>query len=103
MLTEAERDILLDPPPTAARSTEQLAARSLLGTKRDARLSGTVNRQVLGDVSATLNAEVEHTEGRSLIGLGDTLLLPLARKTSSDSAHAGLDAQRHASPAGAGR
>jgi len=89
MLTEAERDIAISPPRTGTVD-EQLAARSLVGTRRDARLSGTFNRQVLGDVSATLNTEVEHTDGRSLIGLGDTLLLPLARNTSTDTAHAGL-------------
>ena len=89
MLTEAERNILIS-PPASGTVEEQLAARSLLGTKRDARVSGTFNRQVLGDVSATLNTELEHSDGRSLIGLGETLLLPLARNTSSDSAHAGL-------------
>ncbi len=36
-----------------------------------------------------LNAEVEHNEGRSLIGLGDILLTPLARNNSADSAHLG--------------
>ena len=41
-------------------------------------------------MSATLNTELEHSEGRSLIGLGDTLLEPLARNTSSNSAHAGI-------------
>jgi hypothetical protein len=88
MLTEAERDILIN-PPASGTVEDALAARSLLGTKRDIRASGTFNRQIFGDVSATLNTEVEHTEGRSLIGLGETLLLPLARETSSDSAHAG--------------
>jgi hypothetical protein len=81
MLTEAER---------SGDPDDALAARSLIGRKRDLRGSVTVNRQVLGNVSATLNAEVEHVEGRSLIGLGQTLLEPLARNTSSDSAHAGL-------------
>ena len=52
--------------------------------------AGTVNRTIFGDVSATFNGELEHDEGRSLIGLGDTLLLPLARHTDSDSAHAGF-------------
>ena len=89
ILTEAERDILIA-PPAIGTADEQLAARSLLGAKRDARVSGTVNRQVLGDVSATLNTELEHSDGRALIGLGETLLEPLARNTSSDSAHAGL-------------
>jgi hypothetical protein len=88
MLTEAERDILIAQPESGT-TEDALAARSLIGTKRDVRASGTFNRQILGDVSATLNTEVEHSEGRSLIGLGDTLLLPLARNSSSDSLHAG--------------
>jgi hypothetical protein len=90
MLTEKERNILLEEPPAGGTIDDELAARSLLPTKRDIRASGTFNRQVFGDVSATLNTEVEHTEGRALIGLGETLLTPLARNTSSDTAHAGL-------------
>src|SRR4051794_15041872 len=70
MLTEAERNIRLE----EGQSPDQLSARSLVGNKADFRGSVVVNRQVLGDVSATLNTEVEHVEGRSLIGLGrDTL------------------------------
>ena len=88
MLTEAERDVLL--APGTADPAETLAARSLIGTKRDIRGSAIVNRQVLGDVSATLNTELEHVEGRSLIGLNPSLIEPLARNTSTDSAHAGL-------------
>jgi hypothetical protein len=91
MLTEAERDILLsNPPPAGATEDEVLRARSLLGTQRQLRGGVTVNRQILGDVSATFNTEVEHNEGRSLIGLGETLLAPLDRNTSSDSLHAGV-------------
>jgi len=91
MLTEAERDIILsDPPPAGATEEQELAARSLIGTKRQIRGAATFNRQVLGSVSATLNTEVEHDEGHSLIGLGDTLLVPLDRNTTSDSAHAGV-------------
>jgi hypothetical protein len=91
MLTENERDIILSQtPPDGATEQQALAARSLLGTNRDVRGSATFNRDILGDVSATLNTEVEHQDGRSLIGLGDTLLQPLARNTSTDSAHAGL-------------
>jgi hypothetical protein len=78
MLTEGERNVI------SADS-----ARSLVGTKRDVRGSAIINRQVLGDVSATLNAEVEHNEGRSLLGRGQTLLQPLARNTAADTAHIG--------------
>jgi hypothetical protein len=85
MLTEDEREVDLgtSTPP------EALAARSLIGSKRDLRGSAILNRQVFGDVSATVNAELEHSEGRSLIGLGDILLLPLARNTNAESAHLG--------------
>jgi hypothetical protein len=50
----------------------------------------TVNRTIWNDVSATFNAEVEHNQGRSLIGLGDLILDPLDRKTRSDSGHLGF-------------
>ena len=89
ILTENERDIRID-PPAFGTVDQNLAARSLLGSRGDARLSATVNRQVFGDVSGTLNTEVEHVEGRSLIGLGETLLEPLARNTRTDTAHAGV-------------
>jgi hypothetical protein len=85
MLTEAERDI----SPTG--TTEQaLAARSLVGTKRDIRGSATFNRQLSSDISGTLNTELEHNEGHSLIGLNPSLLEPLDRNTTTDSAHAGM-------------
>src|SRR5215210_7753471 len=57
MLTEAERDIRLNGPPSAGIADQTLAARSLIGTKRDVRGSATFNRQILGNVSATLNSE----------------------------------------------
>jgi hypothetical protein len=91
MLTESERDIILsEPPPAGATEDQALAARSLIGTKRQIRGAATFNRQILGDVSATLNTEVEHDEGHSLIGLNETLLQPLDRNTTSNSAHAGV-------------
>ena len=91
MLTEKERNILLtQQPPAGATTDEELAARSLVGSKRDIRASGTFNRQLSTKVSGTLNTEVEHTEGRSLTGLNSTLLDPLARRNSTDTAHAGM-------------
>ena len=90
MLTEAERNIDLGQAPKIGTTEQTLAARSLIGTKRDIRGSATINRQVLGNVSVTLNTELEHNEGRSLIGLNPSLLEPLERNTSTDSAHAGL-------------
>jgi hypothetical protein len=92
MLTEDERDIRLDSSdvPAGATADDVLAARSLRGTQRQVRGAATLNRTVLGDVSATLNTEVEHDEGHSLIGLNGTLLEPLDRLTNTNSAHAGL-------------
>jgi hypothetical protein len=89
LLTENERDIQIDQLPPGASEADELAARSLLGAKSDLRGAVTVNRQ-LGTVGATGNVELEHQEGRSLIGLGETLLEPLARNTRTDSAHAGF-------------
>ena len=89
LLTEAERNIILTQVPTAGTIEQALAARSLVGTKRDVRGSVTVNRQVFGTASGTLNAELEHNEGRSLIGLNSALLEPLARDTDTNSAHLG--------------
>jgi hypothetical protein len=90
MLTEAERDIIPDQVPTGANAEQALAARSLVGTKRDIRGSTTFNRQLSNLISGTLNTELEHVEARSLIGLNPTLLDPLDRNTTTDSAHAGL-------------
>jgi hypothetical protein len=86
MLTEAERNIR----PSEGEPTDELAARSLVGRKADVRGSAIFNRQIFGDVAATLNTELEHIEGRSLIGLGATSLEALGRNTDSDTAHAGL-------------
>jgi hypothetical protein len=90
MLTEAERDVLLTGnPPTGATTEQELAARSLVGTNRDIRGSATFNRSLSTSVSGTVNAELEHTDGRSLNGLNPTLLEPLARNSSTDTAHLG--------------
>ena len=91
MLTEAERDVLLtETPPLGGTTEEELAARSLVGTRRDVRGSATFNRQLSTDVSGTLNTELEHTDGRSLIGLNSTLLEPLDRNTSTNTGHLGF-------------
>ena len=93
MLTEAERNVSLGTAlvgGSAGTAEQQLAARSLIGTKRDIRASGTFNRQLSTKVTATLNTEVEHNEGRSLIGLDPSLLYGLARNKSTDTAHAGM-------------
>ncbi|MBA3576899.1 MAG: TonB-dependent receptor [Sphingomonas sp.] len=83
-LTESERDIGLRSDDLA----DDRAARSLLGERRQVRATATHNREI-GTVAATGNIELQRNQGRSLIGLGETLLEPLARKTVSDSAHVG--------------
>lgn len=85
-LTENERDIRLGD----TSSTDERSARTLIGSKQLLRGAATVNRTIWGDVGATLNAEVEHNQGRSLFGLSDFALDPLVRNTSTDSAHLGL-------------
>ena len=82
-LDEDERDIDLE--DLAGFDTRPF--RSLVGSRQLARGSATVNRTILGDVSATLNGEVEHSEGRSGLGFEE---VPLLRDSSSDSAHLGL-------------
>ena len=89
MLTENERDIDIAQPQSGTIE-DALDARSLVPSKRDIRASSTINRQVMGDVSGTLNGEVEHTDSRALIGLGNTLIQALGRNTSTDTAHLGL-------------
>ena len=89
MLTEAERDVVPTDVPSGATPSEELSARSLLPSKTLLRGSGVFNRTIWGDVSATVNTEVEHDEDRSLFGLGDTVLEPLSREANSNSAHIG--------------
>ncbi|HUE78327.1 MAG TPA: TonB-dependent receptor [Sphingomicrobium sp.] len=96
-LTETERDIAFQPVP-GNPELDPRDARTLIGSRRTLRETITHNRQVLGNVSATLNGELEHSEGRSLLGYpvfadGSPLSSDLdarVRNTSTDSAHAGL-------------
>src|SRR6185295_3239686 len=55
MLKESERDIDLESLPPGATEEQALSARSLVGTRRDIRGGAIINRQILGNVSATLN------------------------------------------------
>ena len=82
-LTEAERDIFLDPQ----QPIDDRFARTLIGSGRQAEATLTHNRQI-GAVGATGNVELRHSHGRSLIGL-DEMLEPRARNVRSEGAHAG--------------
>jgi iron complex outermembrane recepter protein len=84
-LTEDERDIALRDPD----APDDRSARTLIGSKKLVRGTTTLNKTVLGDVGATVNAEVEYNEGRSLFGLSGALV-PLVRDTNSEAAHLGF-------------
>jgi hypothetical protein len=89
LLTEAERNILLDPTQIVGTPEQELESRSLVGSKRDVRGSATINRNMFTNGSATINTELEHTDGRSLIGFNPSLLDPLARSVDTNTAHVG--------------
>ena len=63
----------------------------------------TFNRQVLGDVSATLNTELEHSDGRSLIGPRRHALDAARPQDEQRQRACRADAQRRRSRTGAGR
>lgn len=91
-LTEAERDIRL----AEQLSPDPRAARTLVGSARSARVTGTANRTIFGDVGATLTGEVGRSTGRSRFGLDRLSFDPLARRVTTDTAALGmaLNAQR---------
>jgi hypothetical protein len=85
-LFESERDIVVSDGLLDERSY-----RSLLAGSDQLSLGSTLNRTILGDVSATLNGRVEANRTESFIGLplegGDTAL---TRQTDSRTVHAGV-------------
>ena len=86
-LNEDEREIDLEDP--TAFDTRPF--RSLTGSKALIRGSGTVSRTIFGDVAATVNGELQHSDGKSGLGFED---VPLFRDTSSNTAHLGLSANK---------
>ena len=85
-LKESERDIAIG---SGSNGPDAREARTLIGSRRLVRGTTTINRQI-GTVGATFNTELEHSEGRSLLGLSEFALDPLVRDVTSDSAHAGV-------------
>ncbi|TFI56813.1 TonB-dependent receptor [Sphingomonas parva] len=85
-LLESERDII-----ATGGLLDERPFRSLIAESDQLSLGGTINRTILGDVSATLNGRVEANDSRSFIGLppegGET---PLTRETESRTAHVGV-------------
>ena len=89
LLTENERDIAFT--PADANAVDPRPFRSLLGSSREARLGGTLNRQLFGNVSSTFDGQIEWSDGRSLLGPSLTQSgEPLRRDTDSLSGHAGM-------------
>ncbi len=98
-LYENERDIVLQPVESQPDEVDPRPFRTLVGSSSTYRLTGTHNRTILGDVSATVNAEAERTQSRSRFGVptgtlddGGTEILrafpeegPLTRRSTSDS------------------
>jgi len=87
-LYESERDIGLNPAATGADPRD---FRTLVGAQQSARLTGSLNRDILGDVGATLTAEAGRTRNRSRFGI-DPLDAndPLTRNSTTDSGGLGL-------------
>ncbi len=84
-IDEDERAI--DIAPLAPGNIDERGFRSLVGDRRLVRGSVTATRTILGNVGATVNAELEHRDGRSGLGFDTRSLL---RDTINDSAHLGL-------------
>ena len=109
-LYEKERDILLDPVAPDTDAVDPRPFLTLVAPHSDFRISGTHNRTVLGDVSATINLEAERDSSRSRFGVptgdlvdGDTTIVrafpddaPLTRTSRTDSLRLGtaLNTQR---------
>jgi len=101
-LYENERDIILQPTAPDIDAIDPRPYRTLTGARQDVRLSGTMNRTIFDDVSATLNGEVERETGTSRFGVPTGTLEdafpvdPLTRDTKTESLRLGsaLNAQR---------
>ena len=68
-LFEDERDIVLQPVSSQPEEVDPRPFRTLVGSSSTYRLTGTHNRTILGDVSATVNAEAERTASKSRFGV----------------------------------
>jgi hypothetical protein len=87
-LTEDERDIAFDP---TSGSADPRPFRTLTGERKLGRVGGTINRTLFGDVSSTLDGQIEASDGKSLLGpslieVGE----PLRRDTDSMSGYLGV-------------
>ena len=90
LLSQSAAGAALQQGPSQGSTDASGTGSSQIASTQMIRGSTVLNRTVLGNVSATLNLEAQHNEGRTLLGLSDTLEEPQKRKSTSDSAHAGL-------------
>ncbi|MEA1072310.1 TonB-dependent receptor plug domain-containing protein [Sphingomonas sp. LY160] len=97
-LFEDERDIALQPILSLPTAVDPRSSRTLVGARQNVRLTGTANRTILEDVSATFTGEVSREAGRSRFGVpvgtldddGTEILRafpgdPLTRRSVTDS------------------
>ena len=98
-LLESDRGIALQPIASRPDPVDPRPFRTLVGENRLARITATHNRNIFGDVSATVTGEAQRTTGRSRFGIptgtltgldGDTILRafpgdPLSREITADS------------------
>ena len=102
-LYESERDIALQPVESVPDPVDPRPYRTLTGANQLARLTGSFNRTIFGDVSATVTGEAQQSQGRSRFGVptgelevdDETLLLafpgdPLTRRTESNTIGVGV-------------
>lgn len=99
-LFESERDLMQVRPADAANTTDLGRFRTLLPETDRLSLAGTVNRTILDDVSATLNARYDQTLSKSRFGLPSVALSdpdrpfdqlrPLTRDSNNRTAHLGM-------------
>ncbi|MCY7398374.1 MAG: TonB-dependent receptor, partial [Sphingomonas bacterium] len=88
LLYESERNIGLNPAATGADPRD---FRTLVGAQQSARLTGSLNRTIWGDVGATLTAEAGRTRNRSRFGIDlFDANNPLTRNSTTDSGGLGL-------------
>jgi hypothetical protein len=73
-LYETEREILLDPVAPEAEAVDPRSFRTLVAPRSNFRLSGTHNRTILGDVSATINLEAEREASKARFGVPSGML-----------------------------
>lgn len=86
-LLESERNIAFDP----ATGADPRPFRTLTGAAQSARLTGTLNRTILGDVGATVTSELDHGHASSRFGIDPfDPSSALGRDTNTDSAALGF-------------